>query len=130
MEAARARDLGVVAGWSALTLGFYRFWWVPALGRDVNACLGEPRFDPKKIAIVGVLTLGIGLSVAECRYAYALERRGQAPEGLGGKVVALNLLAWALSLLSGGLGAVLGLAAGLWATWLVQAEVNRHAPRP
>ena len=41
-------------------------------------------------------------------------------------MLALNILAVVLALVSGGLALVISFALGCWATWLIQNQVNKY----
>jgi hypothetical protein len=82
------------------------------------------------ILIVSILTLGIGLSVFETIYAYDLERHGRQSglgervSSLGTYVLILNIVSWIVAFMSGGVAIIVSAFTGIWATWLVQKELN------
>ena len=90
--------------------------------------------DPVFVGVMMVYTLGIGLVVVQIVYAFDLARHGQrtgtpgSNPQLGGWVLGLNAVAFVWSVATAGIGFLLGgVALGVLATWLVQAEINRYA---
>ena len=126
------RDLGAYALLLVVTLGFYAFYLVPKLGLSTNQLIKKSKYDFHVVLWVGILTCGIGLVVFEVMYAYDLEKAPEYTGGrwsnqnLGGRVLILNLLAWFLIFVSGGLAFLISMVLGGWATWLIQSEVNRY----
>jgi hypothetical protein len=130
------RDLGFIALLSLITLSLYAFYWIPKLGEELNAVLGRKKYNFWIVLCVGIFTIGIGLCVYECCYAYDLQRTAtyqrlpRAKGNLGGLVVALDIIAVLTSLLTAGMAGIISLVIGVWATWLVQDGMNQLAAQP
>ena len=129
----RHRDLGYIALVSAVTLGLFGFYLIPKLGEELNFVLGVRRYRFWVVLLLGILTIGIALSVYECLYAYNLQRHPAyqqlpiAKRDLGGLVLTLNLIAVVVSIATGGLAFIVSLIIGVWATWLIQDAMNELA---
>ena len=128
----KRRDLGMFVLLMVVTIGFYSFYLIPKLGLSTNKLINKKEYKFNQVLLVGIFTIGIGLTVFEILYAYSL---GKAPEYTGGKwsnrniggyVLVLNILAVVLALVSGGLAIVISFALGCWATWLIQNQVNKY----
>ncbi|MDB5308538.1 MAG: hypothetical protein JWO38_2740 [Gemmataceae bacterium] len=133
---------GPVATWEAwqivvfsiITFGLFGFYLVPSWARQVERITGRPRLPCGAWLVLGIGTLGLALMVAEVVYAYALERHGRetgrpgARAQLGPSVLVFNVVALVWSLVTAGVGILAGgMVLGIWATWLVQAEINLYA---
>ena len=129
----RHRDLGFVALLSAVTLGLFGFYWVPKLGEELNFVLGVRRYRFWVVLLLGIVTIGLALSVFECCYAYNLQKHPAyqrlpiAKRNLGGLVLTLNLIALIVSIATAGLGLIVAIIIGVWATWLIQDAMNELA---
>jgi hypothetical protein len=115
-----------------LTMGLYSFYVVPRLALSVNRLTGKERFGFRVVMVGGILTIGLGLSVCEVLYAYALESN---PGYAGGKwktrylfwyVLLLNILSWGLVFVPTGLAFAGSFAFGVLSTLMIQTEVNRY----
>ncbi|HEX5176468.1 MAG TPA: DUF4234 domain-containing protein [Chthoniobacteraceae bacterium] len=130
------RDLGFIAVLSAITLSLYAFYWIPKLGEELNTVLGKKKYKFWVVLVVGILTVGIGLCVYECCYAYDLQRHSayqrlpNAKRNLGGFVVTLDIIAVLMSLLTAGIAGIISLVIGVWATWLIQDAMNQLSAEP
>ncbi|MDX9976368.1 MAG: DUF4234 domain-containing protein [FCB group bacterium] len=126
----KKRDLGIIILLCVVTLGLYGFYLIPDFGRSVNAALNRRKHSFSVVLILGILTLGVALTVYEIIYAYDLERNGrQAGFGervssLGTYVLVLNIVSWIVVFMSGGVALIVSAFTGIWATWLVQKELN------
>lgn len=129
-EGIKKRDLGMIVLLCVVTLGLYGFYLIPDLGRSVNSALNERKHSFAVALILGILTFGIALSVFEVVYAYDLERHGRETgsgervNSMGTYVLILNILSWIVAFMSGGVAFIVSAFMGLWATWLVQKELN------
>jgi Domain of unknown function (DUF4234) len=127
------RDLGKVAILSIVTLGIYGILLMAKWTDDVNFLLKREKHEKIVVVIVGVVTLGIALAIWEIIFAYDIqsytesERLGERNKNLGGTVLGLTLFAYALAFASGGLAFVLSMAVGVYASCLVQKELNMIA---
>ena len=128
----KRRDLGMFVLLMVVTLGIYGFYLIPKLGLSVNRLIKREEYKFNQVLLVGIFTLGIGLVVFEILYAYNMEkdssytREKWSNRNIGGYVLALNILAVVLALVSGGLALVISFALGCWATWLIQNQVNKY----
>jgi hypothetical protein len=126
------RDLGITILLNVVTLGLYAFYWIPAMGDDVNRIVKRPVFSFWVTLAVSIITCGIGLSVFETLYAYELEKDPRYRK-LGGRpwlwqiVLGLNVAALILAFVSAGIAIILSIGLGIWASWLVQEVLNRQA---
>ncbi len=126
----KKRDLGILVLLFVVTLGLYGFYLIPDLGRSVNFALNKRKYSFAVVLILGILTLGIALSVYEILYAYDLERHGRQSGfaervgSMGSYVLILNILSWIVAFMSGGVAFIVSAFLGTWATWLVQKELN------
>ena len=124
------RDLGFVVVMCVVTLTFYGFYWIPKLGEDVNRVIGRTKYRFGIVLLIGILTLGIGLSVAEIMYAYDLQKSERTRQvqrdirNLGGTVLTLNVIAILLAIFTAGIGLIGSIVFGVWATWLIQRTIN------
>lgn len=114
-----------------VTLGLYGFYVVPQLARAVNHLIGRDAFISRRVLIVGILTLGLGLSVYEVLYAHALEKNPAYARGrwntrhLFAYVLGLNVLSWGLVFVPTGLAFAGSFVFGVLGTLMIQTEVNR-----
>jgi len=124
------RDLGKVVIFSIVTLGIYGILLMAKWTDDVNFLIGKQKHEKIVIIVVGVITLGIALAVWEIIFAYDIQnytekiRLQERSKNLGGTVLGFTLFAYALALASGGLAFVLSMAFGIYASCLVQKELN------
>ncbi len=115
-----------------LTMGLYSFYVVPQLARGVNHLIQEKKFNSRHVLIIGILTLGLGLSVYEVLLAYALEKNPAYTRGkwktrnLFLYVLVLNILAWGLAFTPTGLAFAGSFAFGVLGTLMIQTEINRY----
>lgn len=113
-----------------VTLGFYGFYLIPDFGRSVNAVIGRRKYSFALVLVLGIITLGIAFSVFEIIYAYDLERNGiksgfeKRVQYLCVYVLILNIISWIVAFLSFGWAFIVSMYLGIWATWLVQKELN------
>jgi hypothetical protein len=114
------------------TLGLYSFYVVPKLAKGVNHLIQKDKFNSTAVFWIGVLTLGLGLSVFEVLFACDLEKN---PAYTGGKwsnrrlgllVFILNVLTWMLAFMSGTLAFIGSFVLGVSATLLIQHEINQY----
>ena len=128
----KRRDLGMYVLLMVVTFGLYGFYLIPKLGLSVNQLVKKKQYKFSQVLLVGIFTLGFGLSVYEILYAYSLEKSPGYTQGkwsnrnIGGHVLVLNILAVVLAFVSSGLAVVISFACGCWATWLIQNQVNKH----
>ena len=129
----KRRDLGIMVLLFVVTLGIYGFFLIPDLGRSVNTIIGRNKYSFPVVLVVGIVTLGLALTVYEILYAFDLERKGgeakpgRRAESLGSYVLILNIVAVVVAFLSGGLAFIVSAFLATWATWLVQKETNWYA---
>jgi len=115
-----------------LTMGLYTFYVVPRLAQSVNHLIEKEKFNPRHVLIIGILTLGLGLSVYEVLYAHALEKNSAYARGkwkiryLVLYVLVLNILAWILAFTPTGLSFAGSIVFGVLGTFMIQNEVNRY----
>ena len=115
-----------------LTMGLYTFYVVPRLARSVNHLIGKKAFHPIQVLIIGILTLGLGLSVYEVLYAYALEKNPAYARGkwktryLCSYVLVLNILSWVLAFTPTNLSFAGSIVFGVLGTFMIQTEANRY----
>lgn len=131
----KKRDLGIIVLLLVVTIGFYGFYLIPDFGRGVNIAIGRRKYSFALILLLGIITLGIALSVFEIMFAYDLERSGQESDfkkrvqNLGSYVMILNIISWIVAFASGGFAFIVSCILGIWATWLIQKELNFLAER-
>ena len=118
--------------WMGATLGLYTFYVVPQLAKGVNRLIQKDKYNSTHVFWIGVVTLGLGLSVFEVLFAYDLERN-PAYTGckwnnrrLSALVLILNLLTWILAFASGAVAFIGSIVLGVSATLLIQHEINRY----
>jgi len=127
------RGFGFVVLLCVVTLTLYKFYWIPNLGDDVNKVIRRSKYSFGLTLVLGLLTLGLALCVFEILFAYDLEKNEayrQLPRRtryLGSLVLTLNVVAFLLSLVTAGLGLIVSIVLGIWATWLVQEAINQLA---
>jgi hypothetical protein len=116
-----------------VTLTLYGFYWIPKLGLDVNRVIRREKYSFGLMLVLGILTLGLALAVFETLFAYDLQKSEEyralprPNRNLGGVVLALNVVAILLSVLTAGLGLIVSIVLGIWATWLIQDGINQLA---
>jgi hypothetical protein len=124
------RDLGKVIILSIVTLGIYGILLMAKWTDDVNFLIKRLKHEKIVIIIVGVVTLGIALAVWEIIFAYDIQgytekrRLSERSKNLGATVLGLTLFAYALAFASGGLAFIFSMAVGIYASCLVQKELN------
>lgn len=128
------RSLLAVTLLTLVTCGCYWFYLAYCWASEVNRILKSERYDPTLVLVLSVCTLGIAGIVCECLFARDLERACEET-GLPNRdprlstwVISLNLVAMATSLIPIA-GLVIALPLGIWATLLVQHELNKLALR-
>lgn len=126
------RQLGVIILLMIVTLGLYGFYLIPALGESVNRLTGKQKHSFGLVLLLGIVTCGLALSVFEILYAYDLEKddrytdRRWSNQGLGQYVLILNVVSFVVAFASGFAAFAVSLVLGLWATWLIQEQVNKY----
>ncbi len=127
------RDLGKVVIFSIVTFGIYGILLMAKWTDDVNFLIDRQKHEKIVIVVVGVITLGIALAVWEIIFAYDIQgytekrKLSERSKNLGGTVLGLTLFAYALAFASGGLAFILSMAVGIYASCLVQKELNMIA---
>jgi hypothetical protein len=112
----------------------YWFYLAYRWAQEMNRLLVRERYDPTLVLVISICTLGIGGIVYECLFARDLEQLSEA-QGLPNRsrnlfttVLALNVTAGAVCLIPI-VGPFIGVPLGMWATLLVQHELNKFAVR-
>lgn len=127
------RDIGVFIVLCIVTLGLYWFYVGYQWSREINGLAGRVKYQPAVFLLVNLLTCGMAGVVFECVFAYDIAEHTLARgikdrfDALPTWVIVLNSLAFILSLT--GIGIVLAFPLGLWASVLVQLEMNKLADR-
>ena len=133
--AIKKRELGSIVLLMIVTLGFYAFYLIPDFGRGVNAVVGKRKYSFAVTLALGILTLGLAFSVFEVLFAYDFERYGRESgfgdrvSSLGDYVLFLNISSLLVCFLSVGVAFLVSFFLGVWATWLLQKELNFLADR-
>jgi hypothetical protein len=129
----KRRELGVLILLAVITLGFYGFYLIPSYADDVNSIIKQHKYSFFMVFLLSLLTCGIALVVFEVLFAYDLQKHGRAgneitpQENLGIYVLSLNVASTIVSVFSMGLAFVLSMFLGIWATCLLQNEINHYA---
>jgi hypothetical protein len=127
------RDIGVFILLCIVTLGLYWFYIGYQWSREINGLAGRVKYQPAVFLLVNLLTCGMAGVVFECIFAYDIAEHTLArgikdrSDSLPTWVLVLNSLAFILSLT--GVGIVVAFPLGLWASVLVQLEMNKLADR-
>jgi hypothetical protein len=118
--------------WMGATLGLYSFYVVPQLAKAVNRLLQKDKFNSTFVFWIGVVTLGLGLSVFEVFFAYQLEKNPAYTQGKWNNrrlcvwVLILNLVTWILAFVPRGEAFIGSIVFGVSATLLIQHEINQY----
>src|SRR4051812_16240643 len=70
----RSHDFAIPMG---VTLSFFSFYLVPSYSRDMRLITGKPRIQFKPLLVLGIVTIGLALSVMLTVWAFDLERHGK-----------------------------------------------------
>ena len=116
-----------------VTLGLFALYLIPSWARRMARITRRPRWSFAGLLVIGLVTLGLALYVLIIKYAIDLTRHGrriQHPDAdpqLGKWAFFLVVVSFVWSLGTFGIGFLVGgFAMLVYATWLVQKELNKY----
>jgi len=130
MNHIKQRDISMVAVLSIITLGFYIFWLLAGWANEINHLTKKEKHNSTLIVALGIITCTFTLIIWEIIFAFDLvdiTDNKNIPErnpSLNTHVLILNIAAFILASITGGLGLIISMGLGVWATCLVQKEMN------
>jgi hypothetical protein len=124
----RRRNLVFVGLVSLVTLSIYTFYLIYQWSKELNGLEGRGKYSPGFMLAISIITVGAGAAVIECVFAHELEGKARTLTVEGALpfatvfVAVLNVIAWVLGLFTDYW--IVGIAAGVMATVIVQRELN------
>jgi hypothetical protein len=128
---ARFREISLFVLLNVATCGIYWFYIAYEWAREVNGLVNRAKHPPVVVLLVSLITCGVGGLVYEILFAAdiaaAAEARGVADRrpDLQTWVIGLNVAAFTISMIP--FGFILGLPLGIWASVMIQQELNKLA---
>ena len=117
------------------SLTLFALYLIPSRARRMARITPRPRWSFAGLLVIGLVTLGLALYVLIIKYAIDLTRHGrriqflEADPQLGKWVFVLVVVSFVWSLGTFGIGFLVGgFAMLVYATWLVQEELNKYDP--
>lgn len=127
------RDIAVFVLLNVMTCGIYWFYVSYQWAKELNGLQGRPKYQPGIVLLACILSCGLAGLVFECLFAFDIVEATRARavanrnEQLGTWVITLNSIAMVASLIPFLL--VIGFPLGIWASALMQVELNKLADR-
>lgn len=126
----RRRELVAIGIMSALSLGIYGFYLIYQWAKELNGLEGRTKYNPRRMLLISIFTLGAGMAIIECIFALEVENKNLSG-ALGAipffiLVCILNGVAWIFGLFTSYW--IISLLAGTAATVLIQHGFNMLIP--